>query len=72
MLLFLFLYSLFLSPLNFRFFLLLCKTCFYNYLKTKNQVMKKIRLLVKNETNQARLVIAGFFIVFALLAIFFM
>jgi hypothetical protein len=33
--------------------------------------MKKIRLLVKSEENQARLVIAGFFIMFALLAIFF-
>lgn len=33
--------------------------------------MKKIKQLVKNEDAQARLVIAGFFILFALLAIFF-
>lgn len=33
--------------------------------------MKKIRLMLKNETAQAGLVIAGFFVVFALLAIFF-
>lgn len=33
--------------------------------------MKKIKLLIRNEDAQVRLVIAGFFIVFALLAIFF-
>ena len=33
--------------------------------------MKKIKLLAKDEDAQARLVIAGFVIAFALLAIFF-
>jgi len=33
--------------------------------------MKKIKLITSNEDAQARLVIAGFFIVFALLVIFF-
>lgn len=33
--------------------------------------MKKIRLMLRNESVQARLVIAGFVMMFALLAIFF-
>lgn len=39
--------------------------------KLKNQVMKKIRLNFQNEDLQAGLVISGFFIVVALLALFF-
>ena len=42
------------------------------YSLLKNQVMKKIRLITKNENVQAGLVIAGFIIIFSLLAIFFM
>ena len=38
----------------------------------KNQVMKKIKLLMKNEDVQARLVIGGFIVTFALLALFFL
>jgi hypothetical protein len=38
----------------------------------KNQVMKKIKLITQNENAQAFLVIAGFLVVFTLLAIFFM
>jgi hypothetical protein len=34
--------------------------------------MKKIRLLTQNENVQAGLVIAGFIIIFSVLAIFFM
>jgi hypothetical protein len=34
--------------------------------------MKKIKLMVKDENVQARLFVAGFFILFALLAIFFL
>ncbi len=34
--------------------------------------MKKIRLITKNESVQAGLVIAGFIVIFSLLAIFFM
>jgi hypothetical protein len=33
--------------------------------------MKKIKLMVKDESVQARLVVAGFVIIFALLALFF-
>jgi len=40
-------------------------------LKTKDQVMKKIRLMLEDENVQARLVIAGFVMIFALLVIFF-
>ena len=40
--------------------------------KLKNQVMKKIKLITQNENAQAFLVIAGFLVVFTLLAIFFM
>lgn len=39
--------------------------------KTKNQVMKKFRLLIEDENAQARFVIAGFVMAFALLFIFF-
>jgi hypothetical protein len=38
----------------------------------KNQVMKKIKLIAQNENAQAFLVIAGFLVIFSLLAIFFM
>jgi len=38
----------------------------------KNQVMKKIKLLTRDENVQAGLVIAGFILVFSLLALFFM
>ena len=41
------------------------------YSLLKNQVMKKIKLMVKDENVQARLVVAGFVIIFALLALFF-
>jgi hypothetical protein len=34
--------------------------------------MKKIKLIAENENAQAALVIAGFIVVFTLLAIFFM
>jgi len=34
--------------------------------------MKKIKLLMKNEDVQARLVIGGFIVTFTLLALFFM
>ncbi len=34
--------------------------------------MKKIRLITKNENVQAGLVIAGFIVIFSLLAIFFL
>ncbi len=34
--------------------------------------MKKIKLMIKNEDVQARLVIGGFLVTFALLAAFFM
>jgi hypothetical protein len=34
--------------------------------------MKKIKLLMKNEDVQARIVIGGFLVTFALLALFFM
>lgn len=47
------------------------KPDFENYCKLKNQVMKKFRLLLDDENAQARLVIAGFVMVFALLFIFF-
>ncbi len=61
-----------LSPL----FLLKLRTQFPgkpdNYSFFKNQVMKKIKILTRNENVQAGLVIAGFVIVFSLLAIFFM
>jgi hypothetical protein len=39
--------------------------------KLKNQVMKKFRLLLDDENAQARLVIVGFVMAFALLFIFF-
>ena len=45
------------------------KPGYYSFLK--NQVMKKIKLMVRNEDVQARLVIAGFVVIFALLALFF-
>jgi Holliday junction resolvase RusA-like endonuclease len=47
------------------------KPDFDNYCKTKNQVMKKIRLMLHDENAQARVVIIGFVMVFALLFIFF-
>ncbi len=34
--------------------------------------MKKIRHMISNEDVQARLIITGFLVVFALLAVFFM
>jgi hypothetical protein len=34
--------------------------------------MKKIKIMVKDENVQARLFVAGFVIIFALLAIFFL
>jgi hypothetical protein len=46
------------------------KPGYYSFLN--NQVMKKIRLMVRSEKVQAGLVIAGFFLLFSLLAIFFM
>lgn len=39
--------------------------------KTKNQVMKRFRLMMEDENVQARLVIAGFVMAFALIFIFF-
>jgi hypothetical protein len=42
------------------------------FIHLKNQVMKKIRLITKNESVQAGLVIGGFVIIFAVLAFFFM
>jgi len=46
------------------------KPGYYSF--SKNQVMKKIRLITSNENVQAGLVIAGFIVIFSILAIFFM